>query len=62
MRTLKAHPETAQLPILFATAATHNLAPLETQLDAYGVPVLHKPFAIEELLDLVQQLLHRHAA
>jgi CheY-like chemotaxis protein len=46
---LRAAPETQAFPIILATGAGPDLDPILPRLQSLQVPVLHKPFAIEEL-------------
>ena len=52
---LKTHPSTATIPIIVCTGALHLLPPLESVLAEYHVPVITKPFQIDQFLAVIQQ-------
>jgi two-component system, chemotaxis family, response regulator PixH len=54
---LKAQPATAPIPVLLCTAASAAVERVLPYLLATNVPVLHKPFDIDELLHTVALLL-----
>lgn len=50
---LRAHPLTAGIPVIVSSAAQDSLRSRETWLRTRDIPVLPKPFDLDELLDLV---------
>ena len=67
LQALQQDPATARIPTpLIATGANREVQEHAAWLEAHRVPVLHKPFDLEELLTLVKDLLarndHTHAA
>ena len=47
---LSTAPETRQIPVLMCTAvSTGEMRPWEEVLDEKGVPILYKPFALDQL-------------
>jgi CheY-like chemotaxis protein len=68
IEALRAHPATREVPIVLATAAVEEVHPLVERLDKLEVPVLIKPFALDELRDVLGRVLppemsrRRHAA
>jgi len=46
---LRSHPETTNVPIILCTGDAEAARPLIPHLDRMGVPVVLKPFAVEEL-------------
>lgn len=57
LQALKLDPNTSSIPVLVCSAAVQELRSLEEQLARMGVDVLIKPFAIDTLLDKVQNLI-----
>ncbi len=57
LQKLKMYRPTQTIPILLCSAAEDLLRQHEETICARGVAILHKPFDIDELLHLVQQLL-----
>jgi DNA-binding response OmpR family regulator len=55
LETLKAHAPTAGIPIIVCTVAQQAIAEVEDILPQRGVRVLHKPFAVDDLLTMIQQ-------
>ena len=53
---LNRYPPTAALPIIVCTAARREIGAVERLLRQRGVRILHKPFAIDDLLGLIQQV------
>jgi DNA-binding response OmpR family regulator len=66
LQALQQDPATACIPTLVATGANREVQEHAVWLQDHRVPVLHKPFDLEELLTLVKDLLarndHTHAA
>ena len=56
---MRADPATRDLPIVLATAAAREVRPLVKRLETLDVPVLIKPFAIDQLRDVLGRLLPR---
>jgi DNA-binding response OmpR family regulator len=54
---LKAYPPTANTPIIVCTAAHQEITEVEGVLKQRGVRVLHKPFAIDDLVAMIRQVL-----
>ncbi len=54
---LKTYPPTAPLPIIVCSAAERTLREVEGTLTQQGVCMLHKPFAIDDLLAMIQEVL-----
>jgi DNA-binding response OmpR family regulator len=54
---IKRYLPTAAVPIIVCTAARRDLVDIEAVLTQYGVRILYKPFAIDDLLTLVQEML-----
>jgi CheY-like chemotaxis protein len=46
---MRADPHTSELPIVLCTGAAEAVRTLTPQLDALGVPVVIKPFAVRDL-------------
>jgi CheY-like chemotaxis protein len=59
IEALRAHPTTRDVPIVLATAAEQEVRPLVKRLKSLDVPVLIKPFAIDQLRDVLGRLLPR---
>jgi CheY-like chemotaxis protein len=55
LHQLRRDPRTVALPVIATTADLRVHALCESELVAYGVPLLQKPFAIEALLALVAE-------
>jgi DNA-binding response OmpR family regulator len=60
IEALRADPATRDLPIVLATGARHEVRPLVRRLRHLDVPVLIKPFAIDQLREVLGRLLSRH--
>src|SRR5438309_7428900 len=56
---LRADAATRDVPIVLATAADQEVRPLMKRLESLDVPVLIKPFAIDQLRDVLGRLLPR---
>ena len=57
---LKTYPPTATIPIIVCTAAGKALEMVEGLQPHRGVRILHKPFAIDDLLTMIRQVFARH--
>ena len=57
IEALRAHPATRAVPIVLATAATEGVRPLAKRLEDLDVPVLIKPFAIDQLREVLGRVL-----
>ncbi len=56
---LRSDPELSWLPIILCSGAPEALRTLRPNLDAMGVPVVAKPFAIEALEETLEAVLRR---
>ena len=54
VRALKATPGTAAIPLLMCTASDHALRHWQSLLDSVHVPVIIKPFDLDEFLGMVR--------
>lgn len=54
---LRHHPATRDMPIILSTGAAAEVQRLSARLSQLQVPVLIKPFDVEEFRDVVQRLL-----
>jgi len=57
LQKLRMYPPTSQIPIILCTAAIKEVREQEDILRQKGIPVIYKPFDIEELLHVVRQTL-----
>ncbi len=57
LQRLKLRPATATIPIIICTAAAPRVQEVEGFLQAKGVRVVYKPFAVEELLTALDEAL-----
>jgi DNA-binding response OmpR family regulator len=57
LQRLKLRPATASIPIIVCTAAMRRVQEVESFLQAKGVRVVYKPFAVEELLTALSEAL-----
>ena len=57
IEALRRHPATQTLPIVLSTGAVQEAKRLADQLERLGVPVLLKPFAIDQLRDVLGRVL-----
>ena len=62
LRTLKLTPEASTLPVVLCTAAVHEVKAHTDHLVAMGVPVVLKPFDIDDLLIAIRGALRRSPA
>lgn len=58
VQRLKADPATRQIPIVVCTVAASAIAAVEPELTAQGIPVLTKPFQVDDFLSLLHTVLH----
>ncbi len=59
LRTLELltnYPPTADISIIVCTTARQSLAEVEDIFSQHGVRLLHKPFAIDDLLGMIQEV------
>jgi DNA-binding response OmpR family regulator len=61
LNLLQLDPATAAIPVLVCTAAVQDVQLQEPMLRDRGIPVLLKPFDIEELLSTVRRILDQSA-
>ena len=57
LQQLRMYAPTMRIPILICTAALGEMLEQEETFHRKGIPVLYKPFDIDELLEVVYQLL-----
>jgi CheY-like chemotaxis protein len=57
IEALRSHPVTRELPIVLATGAGQEVRPLAEHLHKLDVPVLLKPFALDQLRHLLGRAL-----
>ena len=57
LQQLKMYRPTADIPVILCTAAIKMVREQEDILKRRGIPVVYKPFDIDELLDTVQRAL-----
>ncbi len=53
LQRLKLHPSTARIPVLVCTASVQQVREIHDYLEAKGVIVIFKPFAVDELLSAI---------
>ncbi|GHO53862.1 response regulator [Ktedonobacter robiniae] len=61
LQKLKLHRPTMHIPIILCTAGLTDVLQQEAILEQKGIPILYKPFHLDELLDIVAKSL-AHAA
>ena len=61
LQKLKLYRPTMHIPIILCTAGLADVAQQEAILEQKGIPILYKPFHLDELLDVVKKSL-AHAA
>jgi CheY-like chemotaxis protein len=61
IQRLKMDRATANIPIIVCSGAIRDLKEMEGYLVSKNVGILYKPFDVDELLDLVQQMLRQNA-
>ena len=57
LQQLRMYAPTMRIPILVCTAALSEMRDQEETFRRKGIPILYKPFDIDELLEVVRQLL-----
>ncbi|HLI09930.1 MAG TPA: response regulator [Ktedonobacteraceae bacterium] len=57
LEKLRLYPPTRSLPVILCTAAANVIREQEETLQQKGVPILYKPFELEELLQVIHSLL-----
>src|SRR5579859_692726 len=57
LQKLRLYPGTSRIPVFICTAATLDMREQEEVLRQKNIPILYKPFDLDELLNLVQQML-----
>jgi CheY-like chemotaxis protein len=57
LQKLKLYPPTSIIPVFLCTSALADVREQETKLQEKGIPVLYKPFRLDELLSLVHTCL-----
>jgi CheY-like chemotaxis protein len=61
LNLLQLDPETARIPVLVCTAAVSDVKSQEPVLRDRGIPVLFKPFDLEDLLNTIHRTLGQTA-
>lgn len=56
LQQLKMYRPTADIPVMLCTAAVKMVRDQEDILEKKGIPVVYKPFDVDELLDNVRRL------
>ena len=62
LNLLRLDPETQSIPVLLCTAAVRDVQAQAPVLEERGVPVLFKPFDLEDLLRAIQDTLGQRPA
>lgn len=57
IEALRANPRTRAVPIVLATAAVDEVQPLVEHLEQLDVPILIKPFPLDQLRDVLGRVL-----
>lgn len=57
MQKLRMYPPTQNIPIILCTAALNEVREQEATLEDKGIPVVYKPFSVDELLKAVRSVL-----
>lgn len=57
VRSLKGDPQTHDIPLIICTGASHEVEEHRDLLQQYNVPVLEKPFNLDDLETLVDGLI-----
>lgn len=53
VQQLLMRPSTARIPLIVCTAAVNLMTAVQPDLERQGIAVLHKPFRVADLLDLI---------
>ncbi len=61
LQQLEQHPAMARVPVIVCTAAAHEVARHMAELEARNIPVVAKPFDVDELLAMVRAALEHGA-
>jgi DNA-binding response OmpR family regulator len=59
IEAVRADPETRDMPIIVSSGAVDQVEAHRDELEAFGVPALIKPFDLDDLEALVNQMLAR---
>jgi CheY-like chemotaxis protein len=62
LQLLKMHDSTARIPVLLCTAAVYEVRKQEDYLRTKGIPILDKPFDIDDLVQNVRHLVEKKEA
>jgi DNA-binding response OmpR family regulator len=57
LQKLRMYPPTAEVPVIVCTAALDIVRQQESTLQDKGIPVVYKPFSLDELLKAVHSVL-----
>jgi CheY-like chemotaxis protein len=57
MQKLRMYPPTQNIPMILCTAALNEVREQEATLEDKGIPVVYKPFSVDELLKAVHSVL-----
>jgi CheY-like chemotaxis protein len=57
LQKLRMYPPTRAIPVIMCSAAVTLMREQEETLQAKGIPIIYKPFDIDELLQVIRQLL-----
>jgi CheY-like chemotaxis protein len=57
MQKIRMYPPTQHVPMILCTAALNEVREQEGTLQDKGIPVVYKPFSIDELLQAIQVVL-----
>ena len=57
MQNLRRYPPASAIPVILCTAAWQDMREQENVLRQKGVPVIYKPFDLEELLHTIRRTL-----
>lgn len=57
MQKIRMYPPTRHIPMILCTAALNEVREQEEKLHDKGIPVVYKPFDVDELLKAIQSVL-----
>ena len=57
LQKLKLHRPTKDIPVVICTAALADVKEQESIFTQKGIPILYKPFDVDELLHVTEQML-----